>query len=59
MLYIATTADDLELPVAVAGSTGELSRIMQIDQSNIIRGIKHPANKPRQFKFFAVEEDCE
>ena len=55
-LYIRTTADKYELPIAVADSPGELARMLGIKAESVYRRMwqKHPS--PHWYKV-EVEED--
>lgn len=40
-IYMKTTTDNLELPVAVAGSAAELARILDTTQNTVKSSISH------------------
>ena len=54
MLYLRTTVDELELPVAVAESPGELAEMLGTNANVVSSSISH--QRPGWFR---VEEDIE
>lgn len=40
-LYLRTTMDDLELPIAVAGSAEELAQMLHITKNHVKSSISH------------------
>lgn len=55
-LYMKTTGDKLDLPVAVADSPGELARIIGTKKSVVLSSISH---KIRGWHRIEIEEDEE
>lgn len=40
-LYMRTTTDKYELPIAVAGSAGELAKMLGTTQASVLSSISH------------------
>ena len=40
-MYLKTTTDDLELPIAVAESPGELAKMLGTTKGTVLSGIGH------------------
>ena len=55
-LYIKTTMDDLELPVAVAGSAKELAKMTGTTAASVLSSISH---KHKGWDRVEVEDDDE
>ena len=54
-IYMRTTTDELELPIAVAESPGELARMFHTTSASILSLISH--KKPGWYRIIIDEEE--
>ncbi len=56
-IWLKVTHDEFELPIAVAGSAGELARIVGVSANTIMSGLSHMKHDGIWSAYRKVEEE--
>lgn len=55
-IYMRVTSDEIELPVAVADSVGELAKMLNVKRSSLVSIFSKVRNGSNRFKCYKIVE---